>query len=111
MISKINPPVISEISSPKTVPFTITHHFIVPIKMAHHTDTMSVPTKFTVVSLTPIRTPRTPNITLTLPPGYRVLNASIPTPMQTPSGSPSGPSSSRHSLPSFIPTLPQFPFG
>jgi hypothetical protein len=39
------------------------------------------------------------------------LNASIPTPAQTPSRSPSGPSSSGHFLPGFVPTLPQFPFG
>jgi hypothetical protein len=39
------------------------------------------------------------------------LNASIPTPTQTPSISLGGPSSYGHSLPSFIPTLPQFPFG
>jgi hypothetical protein len=31
--------------------------------------------------------------------------------MQTPSGSPGGPSSSGHSLPCFFPTLSQFPFG
>jgi hypothetical protein len=52
-----------------------------------------------------------PNVTLTLPPGYRALSASIPTPAQTPSRSPSGPSSSGHFLPGFVPTLPQFPFG
>jgi hypothetical protein len=52
-----------------------------------------------------------PNVTPTLPPRYHVLNDSIHTPMQTPSSSPGGPSSSGHSLPSFIPTLPQFPFG
>jgi hypothetical protein len=39
------------------------------------------------------------------------LNVSIPTPAQTPSNSPSGPSSSGHFLPGFVPTLPQFPFG
>jgi hypothetical protein len=44
-------------------------------------------------------------------PGYRALNASIPTPTQTPSDTPGGPSSSGHSLPGFIPTLPQPPFG
>jgi hypothetical protein len=111
MISEINPPVISEISSPETVPFTTAYHFTVPAEMAHLTDTTSVPTGFTAVSLAPINTPRTPNVTLTLPPGYHALNASIPTPTQTPSSSPGGPSSSGHSLPGFIPTLPQFPFG
>jgi hypothetical protein len=52
-----------------------------------------------------------PNVTLTLPPGYRALNASIPTPPQTPSVSPSGPSFLGHPIPGFIPTLPQFPSG
>jgi hypothetical protein len=123
VISEINPLVISEISSPETVPFITAYRFLgidalrsdhvltVPIEMAHHTDTTSVHTRFTVVSLAPIITPRTPSVTPTLPPRYRVLNASIPTPTQTPSGSPSGPSSSGHSLPGFIPILPQFPFG
>jgi hypothetical protein len=54
-----------------------------------------------------------PNVTPTLPPGYHalnaLLNASVPTPPQTPSGTPGGPSG--HPIPSFIPTLPQFPFG
>jgi hypothetical protein len=111
VISEINPPVISEISSPETVPFTTAYHFTVPIEMAHHTDTTSVPTGFTAVSLAPISTPCTPNVTPTLPPGYHALNASIPTPTQTPSSSPGGPSYSGHSLLGFIPTLPQFPFG
>jgi hypothetical protein len=39
------------------------------------------------------------------------LNTSIPTPAQTPSDSPGGPSSSGHFLPGFVPRLPQFPFG
>jgi hypothetical protein len=111
VISEITPPVISEISSPETVPLTTAYHFIMPIEMAHHTDTTSVPTRFPAVSLAPINTPRMPNVTPTLPPRYHALNASIPTPTQTPSGSPGGPSSSGHSLPGFIPTLPQFPFG
>jgi hypothetical protein len=77
MISEINPPEISEISSPETVLLTIAYHFIVPVEMAHLIDTTSVSTGFTVVSLAPINTPRTPNVTLTLPPGYRALNSSI----------------------------------
>jgi hypothetical protein len=52
-----------------------------------------------------------PNVTSTLPPEYRALNASIPTTAQTPSGSPGGPSSSGNSLLVFIPTLSQFHFG
>jgi hypothetical protein len=42
VISEITPPVISEISSPETVPFTTAYHFTIPIEMAHHTDTTSV---------------------------------------------------------------------
>ena len=98
MIYKIDPPVISEISSTETLLVTTTYHFTVPAEMAQLRTTSSVPTGFTAVSLAPINTPRTPNIILTLPPGYRALNASIPTPVQTPSGSPGGPSSSGHSL-------------
>jgi hypothetical protein len=111
VISKINPPVISKISSPETIPLTTSYHFTVPTEMAHLTDTMSVPTGFTAVSLAPMNTLQIPNVTPTLPPGYRVLNFSIPTPAQTPSDSPGGPSFAGHSLPSFTPTLPQFPFG
>jgi hypothetical protein len=40
-----------------------------------------------------------------------LLNASVPTPPQTPAGSPGGPSFPRHPILGFIPTLPQFPFG
>ena len=111
MISEINPPVISDISSTETVPVTTTYHFTVPVEMAHLTATTSVPTRFFAVSLAPINTPRMPNVNPTLPPDYRALNATIPTLVQTPFGSPSGPSSSGHFLPGFVPTLPQFPFG
>jgi hypothetical protein len=38
-----------------------------------------------------------------------LLNASVPTPLQTPYGTPSGPYG--HPIPGFIPTLPQFPSG
>jgi hypothetical protein len=55
------------------------------------------------------------HVTPTLPPGYHalnaLLNASNPTPPQTPSGTPGGPSFHGHPIPSFIPTLPQFPSG
>jgi hypothetical protein len=123
VISEIISPVISEISSPETVPFTTAYYFsstdaprfehilTISIEMSQHTNTTSVHTGIIVVSLAPISTPRMPNVTLTLPPGYHALNASITTPTQTPSGSPGGPSSSGNSLPGFIPTLPQFPFG
>jgi hypothetical protein len=79
--------------------------------MAHLAATTSVPTGFPMVSLAPINTLRTPNVNPTLPLGYCALNATIPTSVQTPSGSPSGLSSSGHFLPGFVPTLPQFPFG
>jgi hypothetical protein len=115
VISEINPPVISEISNLETVPLTTTYHFTVPAKMAHLVDTTSVPTGFTVAGLAPINTQRTPNVTPTLPPRYHalnaLLNASIPTPPQTPASSPGGPSLPGHPIPSFIPTLPQFPSG
>jgi hypothetical protein len=116
-------PVISETSNPDTIPFTTAYYFLgmdaprsdhiltIPIEMAHHIDTMSIHTGITAVSQAPIGTPRMPSVTPKLPPGYRVLNASIPTPTQTLSDSPSGPSSSGHSLPSFILILPQPPFG
>jgi hypothetical protein len=111
VISEINPPMISEISSTETVSMTTAYHFTIPNKMAHLTATTSIPIGFIVVSLAPINTPQIPNVTPTLTPRYRALNASIPTPAQTPSGSPGGPSSSGHFLPGFVPTLPQFPFG
>jgi hypothetical protein len=63
-----------------------------------------------MASQAPIGTLLSPSVTLTLPPRYRALSASIPTPMQTPSRTPGGPSSSGHSPPGFIPTLPQPPF-
>jgi hypothetical protein len=104
-------PVIYEIYGTETIPVTTTYHFTVLAEMAPLATTSSVPTRFTVVSLAPINTPRMPNVALILPPGYRALNASIPTPAQTPSNSHSGPSSFEHFLPSFVSTLPQFPFG
>jgi hypothetical protein len=109
VISKINPPIISKISNLETVPLTTTYHFIVLAEMAHLTNTTSVPTGFTAASLAPINTQRMPDVTPTLPPGYRALNDSIPTPPQTPSGSQGGPSFPGHPIPDFIPTLPQFP--
>jgi hypothetical protein len=56
VISKINPPMISEISSPDIVLLTTAYHFTVPAEMAHLTGTTSVPTGFTAVSLAPINT-------------------------------------------------------
>jgi hypothetical protein len=111
VISEIISPVISEISSPETVPSTTAYYFpgtdaprfdhilTIPIEMAHHTNTTSVHTGFTAVSFTPIITPRTPSVTPTLPLEYHALNYSIPTPTQTPSDSPGGPSSFGHSHP------------
>jgi hypothetical protein len=110
MVSEINPPVFSET---KTVPLNTTYHFTVPTEMSHLTNTTSVTTGFTTADLAPINTQRIPNVTPTLPPGYHalnsLLNASIPTPPQTPSDSPGGPSFPGHPIPSFILTLPQFP--
>jgi hypothetical protein len=40
-----------------------------------------------------------------------LLNVSHPTPPQTPASSPGGPPFPGHLIPSFIPTLPQFPTG
>jgi hypothetical protein len=81
--------------------------------MAHLANTTSVPIEFTAAGLAPINTQKTPNVTSNLPPRYHVLNAllnaSIPTPPQTPSGSPGGPSLPGHPILSFISTLPQFP--
>jgi hypothetical protein len=81
--------------------------------MAHLAATTSVPTRFTIAGLAPINTQRMPHVTPTLPPGYHalnaLLNASVPTPLQTPSGTPGGPSLLGHPIPSFILTLPQFP--
>jgi hypothetical protein len=91
-VETIISPVISKISSSETIPFTTAYYFpgtdtsrydhilTIPIEMAHHTNTTSVHTEITTVSLTQISTPCTPNVTPTLPPGYRELNASIPTP-------------------------------
>jgi hypothetical protein len=56
-----------------------------------------------------------PDVNLTLPLGYHALNAlfnaSNPTPLKTPAGSPGGPPFHGHPIPGFIPTLPQFPSG
>jgi hypothetical protein len=57
VISKINPPVIYELSSTEIVPVTTAYHFTVLAEMAHLIATLSVPTGFTVVSLAPINTP------------------------------------------------------
>jgi hypothetical protein len=115
VVSEISPPVISEISSTETVPVTPAYRFTVPSEMAHLANTTSVPTGFTAANIAPINTQRMPNVTLTLPPRYHALNAlfnaSIPTPPQTPSGSPGGLPFPRHPIPGFIPTLPQFPSG
>jgi hypothetical protein len=112
MVSEINPLVFSET---ETIPVNTTYHFTLPAEMAHLANTTSVPIEFTTSSLSPINTQRTPNVTLTLPPGYHVLNtllnASTPTPLQTPTGTLGGPSFHGHPIPGFIPTLPQFPSG
>jgi hypothetical protein len=83
--------------------------------MAHIANTTSVQTKITAATLAPINTQRIPDVILTSPPGYHVLNsllnASNPMPLQTPAGSPGGPPFPGHPITGFIPTLPQFPPG
>jgi hypothetical protein len=87
------------------------HDLTIPVEMVHYTDTMSIHTGITAVSQAPIGTSFPPSVTPTLPPEYCGLSASIPTPTQTPSDTPGGPSSSGHSLLGFILTLSQHPFG
>jgi hypothetical protein len=77
--------------------------------MAHLANTTSVQTEITAASLAPINTQRMPDVNPTLPPDYHVLNASNPTPPQTPADSPGGPPFPGHPIPGFIPTLPPFP--
>jgi hypothetical protein len=57
VISEINTPVIFELSSTEIVLVTTTYHFTVPAEMAHLAATTSVPTGFTMVSLSPSNTP------------------------------------------------------
>jgi hypothetical protein len=112
VVSEINPPVFFET---ETVPVNTTYHFTLPAEMAHLANTKSVPTEITAANLAPINTQRIPNVTPTLPPGYHalnaLLNASNPTPPQTPASSPGDLPLPGHPIPGFIPTLPQFPFG
>jgi len=79
----------------ETAPVTTTYHFVLPNKIAHLANTMSVPTEITATSLSPINTQRMPDVNPTLPPSYHALNAllnsSNPTPPQTLAGSPGGP--------------------
>jgi hypothetical protein len=102
-------------SETETTPVTTTYHFVLPPEMAHLANTTSVQTGITAASLAPINTQRMPDVNPTLPPGYHalnaLLNASNPTPPQTPAGSPGGPPFPGHPIPDFIPTLPQFPSG
>jgi hypothetical protein len=98
-------------SETETTPVTTTYHFVLPPEMAHIVNTTSVQTKITVATLSLINTQRMPDVNSTLPPDYHslnaLLNASNPTPPQTPVGSPVP----GHPIPSFISTLPQFPSG
>jgi hypothetical protein len=86
------------------------HIMNIPLQTVHHIDTMSLHTKITVASQDPMGTLLSHRVTPTLPPRYRVLNASIPIPTHITYENPGGPSSSGHSPHSFIPTLPQPPF-
>jgi hypothetical protein len=102
-------------SETETTPETTTCRFVLPLEMAHLANTTSVQTDITTATLAPINTQRIPDVISTLPPGYHVLNsllnAANPTPLQTPAGSLGGPPFPGHPIPSFIPTLPQFPSG
>jgi hypothetical protein len=115
-------PMFLETFDPDAVPFTTAYYFpgteapradhilTLPLEIFHYTYTTSIHTRITMASQAPIGTLLSPSVTPTLLPRYHVLNASIPTPMQTPYGTPGGTSSSGNSPPSFIPTLPQPPF-
>jgi hypothetical protein len=118
-------PELPETSNPDVVPFTTTYYFpgthtlrvdhilTLPLQMVHYImvpDTMSLHTGITVASHAPIGTPLSPRVTPTLPPGYHALNASIPSPTQITSETPSGSTPSGHNLLSFISTLPPPPF-
>jgi hypothetical protein len=111
-IYEINPSVSSET---KIAPETTTYRFVIPPEMAHLVNTTSVQTEITIATLAPMNTQRIPDVILTLPPSYHalnaLLNASNPTPPQTPAGSLGGPPFPGHPIPGFIPTLPQFPSG
>jgi hypothetical protein len=91
-------------SETETTPETTTYRFVLPPEMAHLANTTSVQTEITAATLAPINTQRMPEVNPNLPPGYHalnaLLNASNPTPLQTPAGSPS--------IPAFISTLPLF---
>jgi hypothetical protein len=115
-------PAFPKISNLDAVPFTTTYYFpgtevpradhilTLPLQMVHYTDTMSIHTRIIVASQAPIGTPLSPSVTPTLPPGYRALNASIPTPTQTPFGTLGGPSSSGNSPLDFILDTSSTPF-
>jgi hypothetical protein len=96
-------------------PATTTYRFILPPEMAHLANTTTVQTGIPATTLAPINTQRTPVTNPILPPGYHALNPALnvphSTPPQTPAGSPGGPQFPGHSIPGFIPTLPQFPAG
>jgi hypothetical protein len=78
--------------------------------MVHYTDNTILHTRIPAASQAPIGTLLSPRVTPTLPPEYRVLNASIPTPTQITYGTPGGPTPFGHSPPGFIPTLPPPPY-
>jgi hypothetical protein len=111
-VYEINPPVSLET---ETTPVVTTYHFVLPPEMAHLANTTSVQTKIPTATLAPINTQRMPEVNPNLPPGYHalnaLLNASNPTPPQTPASSPGGPPFPRHPIPGFILTLPHFPSG
>jgi hypothetical protein len=118
-------PELPETSDPDAIPFTTAYYFpssdalpadhilTIPLQTVHYTmvpDTTSPHIGITVAIQAPIGTLLSPRFTPTLPPGYHVLNASIPAPTQIPSGTPriSTPSG-HHLIPGFILTLPRPP--
>jgi hypothetical protein len=94
-------------SETENTPETTTYRFVLPPEMAHLANTTSVQTEIPATTLAPINTQGIPEVNPNLPPGYHalnpLLNASNPTPPQTPVGS--------LGIPRFIPTLPPFPSG
>jgi hypothetical protein len=110
-VYEINPPVISET---ETTPETTTYRFVLPPEMAHLANTTSVQTEVTAATLAPINTQRMPEVNPNLPPGYHalnaLLNASNPTPPQTPAGSPGGPPFPGYPIPRFYSDTPSISF-
>jgi hypothetical protein len=114
-------PELPETSDPDVVPFTSSYYFrgtdapsnihilTIPLQMVHYTmvpEITSPHTRIIAAIQAPIGTPLSPRFTPMLPPGYHALNASIPTPTQTSSRTPTVSTPfGHHIVPGFIPTL------